>query len=288
MKSIILTGIFLLSVLSSAQEKEKLDSIPKTEKTNELQEVAVYGNRKQFIKVDSDKTTVNVKDNPMLSTGNAYEAVKKLPGIISSPTGSLSLNGKGVTIFIDGAPSTLSGADLENYLSSLPANAIEKVELIYNPGAAFDANASGSVINIVTSSKRLKGINASANINYNFNQYQKPSPQILLNGKENSFSWQTMLGYNYIDSDEKSINNQTFTSFNPLKSLNQENFNQDTNRNLYFRVGTNFKLSKVSNLLFNYNLNTENDRSIYNSKIGGDVSDYFTSGLQKPKVTTAK
>ena len=54
MKSIILTGIFLISVLSTAQEKEKLDSIPKKEKTNELQEVAVYGNRKQFIRfVDS-------------------------------------------------------------------------------------------------------------------------------------------------------------------------------------------------------------------------------------------
>ncbi|WP_309610073.1 outer membrane beta-barrel family protein [Flavobacterium sp.] len=285
MKSIILTIMVFVSVLSTAQEKEKLDSIPKKEKTNELQEVAVYGNRKQFIKVDSDKTTVNIKDNPMLSTGNAYEAVKKLPGIISSPTGSLSLNGKGVTIFIDGAPSTLSGTDLENYLSSLPANAIEKVELIYNPGAAFDANASGSVINIITSSKRLKGINASANINYNFNKYQKPSPQILLNGKENSFSWQTMLGYNYIDSEEKSINNQTFTSFNPQKSLNQENFNTDTNRNLYFRVGTNFKLSKISNLLFNYNLNAENDRSIYNSKIGGDISNYFTSGISKTKST---
>lgn len=92
----------------------------------------------------------------MLSSGNAMEAVKKMPGIISSPTGSLILNGKSVAIFIDGSPSTLTGNDLENYLSSLPANAIEKVELIYNPGASFDANASGSVINIITSSKRLK------------------------------------------------------------------------------------------------------------------------------------
>ena len=109
----------------------------------------------------------------MLGTGNAYDAVKKLPGVIASPTGGLTLNGKGVTINIDGAPSTLSGTDLENYLSSLPGSAIEKAELIYNPGASFDANSSGSIINIVTSSKRLKGVNASFNINYNFNKYQK-------------------------------------------------------------------------------------------------------------------
>lgn len=142
----------------------------------------------------------------MLNSGNSLEAIKRLPGVITSPTGGLTLNGKGVTIYIDGAPSTLNGTDLQNYLSSLPANAIEKVELIYNPGAAYDANASGSIINIITSSKRLKGVNANFNINYNFNKYQKPSPQILLNGKEKNFSWQTMLGYNYIDSENRSKN----------------------------------------------------------------------------------
>ena len=285
MKSTILSLFCLFAISSFAQvntqEKNAQDTIKP--KANALDEVKVYGNKKQFMKVEAGKTIVSVKDNPMLSSGNAMEAVKKMPGIISSPTGSLILNGKSVTIFIDGAPSTLTGNDLQNYLSSLPANAIEKVELIYNPGASFDANASGSVINIVTSSKRLKGINATANINYNFNKYQKPSPQILLNGKEKSFSWQTMLGYNYIDSEEKSINTQNFTFFNPNKNLKQENFKQDTDRNLYFRVGTNFKLSQKSNLLFNYNGNFANNRSQYNSKITGDVSDYFSSGTEKSK-----
>ena len=79
----------------------------------------------------------------MLNSGSSLEAVKKLPGVITSPTGSITLNSKNVAIYIDGAPSSLSGTDLQNYLSTLPANAIEKVELIYNPGASFDANASG-------------------------------------------------------------------------------------------------------------------------------------------------
>lgn len=285
MKSIFLSLLFLASFSIFAQETEKnvVKDTTKTKTANQLNEVQVFGNKKQFLKVESDKTTVSVKDNPMLSTGNAFDAVKKLPGVITSPTGSLILNGKSVKIYIDGAPGTLSGTDLQNYLSSLPANAIEKVELIYNPGAAYDANSSGSIINIITSSKRLKGVNASVNLNYNFNKYQKPSPQILLNGKEKNFSWQTMLGYNYIDSEEKSTNNQTFTYFNPVKKLNQENFKFETERNLYFRVGTNFKLTKKSNLLFNYNLNAANDRSVYDSKISGDLSDYYSSGIVKNK-----
>ena len=219
----------------------------------------------------------------MLNSGNSLEAIKRLPGVITSPTGGLTLNGKGVTIYIDGAPSTLNGTDLQNYLSSLPANAIEKVELIYNPGAAYDANASGSIINIITSSKRLKGVNANFNINYNFNKYQKPSPQILLNGKEKNFSWQTMLGYNYIDSENRSKNSQTFTSFAPDKNLFQENFTVNTNRNLYFRLGTNYKLSSKSNLLFNYNGNFANDRSVFNSSAFGENIDYNDEGFSKNK-----
>jgi iron complex outermembrane recepter protein len=291
MKSLFLSSLFLVAFSSIAQETQPVLVQPSNEvvkdtvkpKVNSLNEVTVYGNKKQFMKIESDKTIVAVKDNPMLSTGTAFEAVKKLPGVITSPTGSLMLNGKSVRIYIDGSPSTLSGTDLQNYLSSLPANAIEKVELVYNPGASYDANSSGSVINIITSSKRLKGVNATFNINYNFNKYQKPSPQIMLNGKESSFSWQTMLGYNYIDSEQTGKNGQTFTFFNPTKKLNQENFNQNTDRNWYFRVGTNFKLSKKSNLLFNYNGNYANDRSVYNSKISGDIADFVSNGTSKTK-----
>ncbi len=293
MKTFISNFVCLVAFSSFAQEiktnpeanKNSIsqDTVKPIEPKSELKEVNIAAAQKKYFKIEANKTTVNVIDNSLLNSGSSLDAVKRLPGIITSPTGSLSLNGKSVRIYIDGSPSNLTGNDLQNYLSSLPANAIEKIELIYNPGASYDANSSGSVINIVMSSKRLKGINATANINYNFNKYQKPSPQILLNGKEKYFSWQTMLGYNYIDSEEKSLNNQDFISFNPIKKLNQENFKVDTERNLYFRMGTNFKLSKMSNLLFNYNLNSANDRSVYSSKTSGDVADYETNGVSKNK-----
>ncbi|MGL3001109.1 TonB-dependent receptor domain-containing protein [Flavobacterium sp. RSSB_23] len=276
-------SLYVASVAFAQDVKTQQDSIASAKKAEELKEVTVFGNKKQFLKVESDKTIVSVKENGMLNSGNSLEAIKRLPGVITSPTGGLTLNGKGVTIYIDGAPSTLNGTDLQNYLSSLPASAIEKVELIYNPGAAYDANASGSIINIITSSKRLKGVNANFNINYNFNKYQKPSPQILLNGKEKNFSWQTMLGYNYIDSENRSKNSQTFTSFTPDKNLFQENFTVNTNRNLYFRLGTNYKLSSKSNLLFNYNGNFANDRSVFNSSVFGENIDYNDEGFSKNK-----
>jgi outer membrane receptor protein involved in Fe transport len=248
-----------------------------------LKEV-VLTDRKKYIKVESDKTTINVKDNPLVSSGTALDAIKKMPGVVASPTGGFSLNGKPIVIYIDDAPNSLSGNDLKNYLSSLPAKAIDNIELIYNPGAAFDANASGSVINLVTSSVRLKGINANFNINYNFNKYQKPSPQILLNGKEKNLSWQTMIGYNYIDSEQKSENGQTFTSFNPSETIIQERLTVSTNRNFYSRIGTNYKLSKKSNLLLNYNATLSNNRNEFDAQTyGSSIPDYFNEGISKNK-----
>ena len=122
-KYILFITIFGLTSNLFSQEN-KLES--KTEeKSTELNEVTVYGNKRQYIKVESDKTIISVKDNAMLNTGNSLDAIKRLPGVITSPTGSLTLNSKGVKVYIDGVPSSLSGTDLQNYLSSLPANAIE-------------------------------------------------------------------------------------------------------------------------------------------------------------------
>lgn len=284
MKSKLIALALLATGIIFAQEKpEDQKTTDSIKKKDILLKEVVVNQKKKYIKVDSDKTTVSVKDNAMLNSGSSLEAVKKLPGVITSPTGSITLNGKGVAIYIDNAPSSLTGADLQNYLNSLPANAIEKVELIYNPGASYDANASGSIINIITSTKRMKGVNASFNINYNFNKYQKPSPQILLNGKEKNLSWQTMVGYNYIDSESRNVTDQTFTAFNPDKKLLQENFTQSTNRNFYARFGTNYRLSQKSNLLFNYNLNYGNDRSTFDAKTLSENINYLNEGVSKNK-----
>ncbi|MEI6821589.1 MAG: outer membrane beta-barrel family protein [Bacteroidota bacterium] len=258
-----------------------LTGINLKQKTSLLKEVTVYGNRKQFLKIETDKTVVTLKNNSMLNSGSSFDAIKRLPGVILSPSRNLTLNGKDVKIYIDGSPSTLNGKDLENYLSSVPANAIEKIELIHNPGASFDATSNGSVINILSNTKHQKGLYASVNLNYNFNKYQNPSPQILLNGRNNNLSWQTMLGYNYITNEELVSTVQTFTSFNPVKTLLQTNSMVNNYRNVYFRIGTNYKLSNKSSLLFNYNNTFANDRLEFNATTLGDGVNYSENGTTK-------
>ena len=93
-------------------------SLFKQEKSVHLSEITVVGNKREFVKVDADKTTYLVKDNPALSSGSMSDAIRKLPGVIVSPSGNLNLNGKDVAIYIDGVPSNLSGPDLKNYIQS--------------------------------------------------------------------------------------------------------------------------------------------------------------------------
>ena len=104
------TFIFAQAAKPNQEVSAKVEKDSIKEKVNALDEVTVTAQTK-YIKVDSDKTTIGVKDNSMLNSGSSLEAVKKLPGVITSPTGGISLNGKAVTIYIDGAPSTLSGND---------------------------------------------------------------------------------------------------------------------------------------------------------------------------------
>ena len=221
-----------------------------------LSEVTVIGNKKEFIKVDADKTTYLVKDNPALSSGSMSDAIRKLPGVIVSPSGNLNMNGKDLAVYIDGVPSNLSGQDLKNYIQSLPANAIEKIELIENPGASYEANTSGGVINIITRTNSFISFGGVVNLHYGTSHNNKYSPSIMLNGRRNAISWQLQTGYNYHEITDYNTADRIFTTFTPNVAFNQDGTSKESNKNFYFRPMVNFRMNKNSSIIVNYNLNT--------------------------------
>jgi len=234
----------------------------KHKKSISLNEVTVVGNKKEFIKVEADKTTYLVKDNPALSSGSMSDAIRKIPGIIVSPTGNLNLNGKDVAIYIDGTPSNLSGQDLKNYIQSLPANAIEKIELIENPGAAYEATTNGGVINIITRSSSFKSFSGTINLHYGTSNNHKYSPSIMLNGRKKTINWQLQTGYNSHEVTDFNTVDRTFTSFTPNVFFYQDGTSKELNNNFYFRPMVNFRINENSNLIVNYNLNLAGNRTI--------------------------
>ncbi|MBL0012330.1 MAG: TonB-dependent receptor [Flavobacterium sp.] len=129
---------------------------------NTLNEVVVK-KKKPFVENKIDRTVVNVDAFITTAGGDAMDVLEKSPGITVDQNGTITFKGKtGVQVFVDDKPTYLSGSELEAYLKSLPASTLDKIELMTNPPAKYDAAGSAGVINIVSKKSKAKGFNGSA------------------------------------------------------------------------------------------------------------------------------
>lgn len=118
-----------------------------------LDETVVKSQKPSFIK-EPDRLIFNVDNSTLLSTQiNASEVLNKLPGVWIDRQNNISLNGqKNIQLTINGRNTFLTGNDLMSMLRSIPANTIEKIEIIYNPDAKYNAEGV-AIINIKTKTK---------------------------------------------------------------------------------------------------------------------------------------
>jgi iron complex outermembrane receptor protein len=124
-----------------------------------LRSVAVVG-RKSLVELKPDKTVLNIAGSVNSIGADALELLRKSPGVQVDKDDQLSLNGKnGVQVYIDNRPSPLRGQELAAYLKSLPSGQIERIELISNPPASFEASGSGGIINIRLKQQTASGWN---------------------------------------------------------------------------------------------------------------------------------
>jgi iron complex outermembrane receptor protein len=124
-----------------------------------LSEVVVTS-QKSFIEEKIDRTVVNVDALISNAGTTALEVLEKSPGVQVDENGSISLKGQpGVVVFIDDKPTYLSGSDLQNYLRSLPSSTLDKVEIMTNPPARYDAAGNAGIINIKTKKRKIRGFN---------------------------------------------------------------------------------------------------------------------------------
>ncbi|MGN6400979.1 MAG: outer membrane beta-barrel protein [Flavisolibacter sp.] len=145
-----------------------------------------------------DRTVVNVDQMVSAAGSTAMDVLEKSPGVAVDNNGIISLKGKnGVTIFVDDKPTYLSGADLENYLRSLPASSVDQIELMTNPPAKYDAAGGGGVINIRLKRTKVKGFNGSLNTAYTQGVYAKTNNSFNFNYRNGKFNTFGTLTQNY-------------------------------------------------------------------------------------------
>ncbi len=154
----------------------------------ELQAVTIRATRPP-IQAKADRLIMNVEGNLSTVGDDAIELLRKAPGVQVDKDDNISLAGKsGVQIYIDGKLSPLRGQDLANFLRSLPANAIDQIEIITNPSAKYDAAGAGGVINIKLKKNSAYGTNGSVNLGYGVGQLARYNGGASLNYKNRNIS----------------------------------------------------------------------------------------------------
>ena len=135
------------------------------EETEHLAEVEVKA-KKPLIERQMDKLVVNVSASPLAAGSNGNDILRRAPGVRIDKDGNITVNGKSVEVWVDGKPSYLSGQQLKAMLDGTDGNTIEKIEIISNPSAKYDASGQGGIINIKTKRNMMKGLNGMLSAGY--------------------------------------------------------------------------------------------------------------------------
>lgn len=181
-----------LSILDNSLTVKDLQLI---EDTKTLGAVTVVA-QKPFIEHQIDKTVVNVENSSIAAGSTALEVLEKAPSVLVDNDGKITLRGKdNVRIMVDGKPSQLSQDQLANLLRNTSANLIQKVEIITNPSAKYDAAGNAGIINIVMKKNQLFGLNGQVSSTYGQGVYHKSFNSLNLNYRY--AKWNLFGAYNF-------------------------------------------------------------------------------------------
>jgi hypothetical protein len=123
---------------------------------------------KKFIEQTIDKVIVNPNSSIVSASENVFEIMKKIPGVTIDNNDNIMLKGKqGVMVLIDDKPTYVSSDQLATLLKSMQGKNVDRIEIMENPPARYDAEGNSGIINIRTKHNKAPGINGSVNAGLN-------------------------------------------------------------------------------------------------------------------------
>lgn len=240
-------------------------SIEPTGKEKEIDAVVIKGTRPIY-KVELDKKVYDVSQDLTAKTGTLSDVMQNVPSVSVDVDGTVSLRGnENVKILIDGKPSAMLGInDTAEALKSISADMVDRIEVVTNASARYEAAGTAGIINIITKKNVKKGLTGSV-------QLLGGTPQLYgtnLNlgyGKE-KWNWFANAGFRYGKNDGN-VKNQ-YTGFDS-NGLQDEYSEQDSKRK---RERTSFN----ANTGFNFNFDKNNSLS---TSVGYkyDISNYLST-----------
>jgi outer membrane receptor protein involved in Fe transport len=138
-----------------------------------LDEVTIQAKR-ATVNSALDKKSFSLTDNVAQSGGSVLDAMKTMPGVAFDQEGKVVLRGSDkVVVLIDGKQSSLTGFGNQKGLGNIPASNIERIEIINNPSAKYDANGFAGIVNIIYKKEKQTGLNGNVGLSFGLGALSK-------------------------------------------------------------------------------------------------------------------
>jgi len=209
------------------QKSTNLGQIPLEEDASQLNEVVVRA-EKSSVEIKLDKKVYNVGQDMMVKGGTVSDVLDNVPSVSVDTEGNVSLRGsENIRILIDGRPSY--AVNIAEALKQLPADAIDKVEVITNPSARYDAEGGSGLINIVLKKGKNQGFNGTLIASTGIPETYGITANV--NYKTEKFNYFTTLGYNHRTNEGGGkTNSQYFNTDGSIKKFLEEDRETDRTR----------------------------------------------------------
>ncbi len=255
--------------------------------------ITVTAKRSPF-KIEAGKTTVNVSSATLGSDGSILNVLSKIPGVLIQRDGTVLLNGQaGANVMIDDKLTYLTGENLINFLRSIPSSSVDKIELISQPSARYDANGTSGFINIQRKKKTDQGLNGTVSTNIEIGKRSRQNQSTSISFHRNKMSIFT--DYSFYNGKDFLLINSSRQYFDNGQAdptglrLDMKANRQFSSRSHYFKSGIDYefseKLSAGAHLYSNWFQRKKEELAISDFYLGRTVSDSTlnTDNLQQVK-----
>ncbi len=193
-----------------------------------------------------DKKIYNVGKDLTVRGGTVSDVLDNVPSVSVDVEGNVALRGNDdVRILINGKPSGLVGLNSTDTLRQLPAESIERVEVITSPSARYDAEGSAGILNIILRRSKLQGLNGAMTLNTSYPTQAGVSGNI--NYRTGNLNFFNTTGYSYRETPGNSYNNtEFFNGDNPSTFLKEERVFERERKGLNTNLGVEWYVNKTS------------------------------------------
>ncbi len=262
------------------QEKTNLGQILIEEDATQLNEVVVRA-EKSSVEIKLDKKVYNVGQDMMVKGGTVSDVLDNVPSVSVDTEGNVSLRGSdNIRILIDGRPSY--AVNIAEALRQLPADAIDKVEVITNPSARYDAEGGSGIINIILKKGKNQGFNGTVIASTGIPETYGISANV--NYKTEKLNYFTTAGYNYRTNEGGGkTNSQYFNDDGSTKNFLDEDRNTERTRDGFNgRAGIEWTVAPNTywTNAINYQKDNGNNTDLINYK-NYDASHNFTGSTYR-------